>query len=408
MLCVTGIFSISASMYKSGFILSVMLVFSCAIKAQEKQIALRQLAEERLAERGELIIRFVKPGNLKLDYLTTFLSIDGVKHDTVTAYVNEIGFRMFLAEDIPYELLQPPSMKEKVLHPYRDGANWHNRYPAYADYLALMDSFAQVYPGLCRLVEIGKSVQGRKLLVMKITRNPDIREREPVVLLTSSIHGDEALGFSLMLRLIEELLGKYEVDGPIRRLVDSAEIWINPLANPDGTYFLSENSVTGATRFNARNTDLNRDFPDLQDAEWQDREREPETTAMMDFMNDLQLVLAANIHGGAEVVNYPWDTWSRLHADDAWYHDISRTYADTVHGNGPLGYMTDLDNGVTNGYAWYPVYGGRQDFTNYFLHAREVTLELPWIKCLRKPAWTTTGIIIKKVFCNISDRSLPV
>ncbi len=367
-------------MFKAEFFLSVLFVCSCILKAQERQIDLHQLAEKRLAERGELIILFVKPANMKLDYLTTFLSIDGVKHDTVTAYANEIGFRQFLAEDIPYELLQPPSTKEGVLQPYRDGANWHDRYPAYPDYLALMDSFARIYPGLCRVVDIGKSVQGRKLLVMKITRNPEIREMEPVVLLASTIHGDEVLGFSLMLRLIEELLDQYEVDGSVRRLVDSVEIWINPLANPDGTYFRSDNSVIGATRFNARQTDLNRDFPDLQDAEWQSRPREPETTAMMSFMEGLHLVLAANIHGGSEVVNYPWDTWSRLHADDDWYHNISRTFADTVHSNSPLGYMTYLDNGITNGYAWYPVYGGRQDYTNYYLHAREVTLELSWDK----------------------------
>jgi len=363
-------------MYKSGIFLSVMLVCSCTVKAQEKQIALHQLAETRLAERGELIIRFVKPANLKLDYLTRFLSIDAVKQDTVTAYANQKGFSQFLTENIPYELLLPPSIKEGVLHPYRDAVNWHKQYPAYPDYLALMDSFARIYPGFCRLVEIGKSVGDRKLLVMKITRNPGIHEREPVVLLASTIHGDEVLGFSLMLRLIEELLGRYEVDENIRRLVDNVEIWINPLANPDGTYFLSDNSVTGATRFNARQTDLNRDYPDLQDAEWQDRLREPETTAMMSFMKDLHLVLAANIHGGAEVVNYPWDTWSRLHADDIWYQNISKAYADTVQSYGPSGYMTDMDNGITNGNAWYPIYGGRQDYTNYFLQAREITLEL--------------------------------
>jgi hypothetical protein len=96
----------------------------------------------------------------------------------------------------------------------------------------------------------------------------------------------------------------------------------------------------------------------------------------MSFMKDLQVVLAANFHGGAEVVNFPWDTWGRAHADDAWYRYISHAYVDTVHVYGPLGYMTDLDNGISNGYAWYPLYGGRQDYANYFLHAREVTIEL--------------------------------
>lgn len=38
--------------------------------------------------------------------------------------------------------------------------------------------------------------------------------------------------------------------------------------------------------------------------------------------------------------------------------------------------MSDLDNGVTNGYAWYAVAGGRQDYMTYFMHGREVTIEL--------------------------------
>jgi hypothetical protein len=38
--------------------------------------------------------------------------------------------------------------------------------------------------------------------------------------------------------------------------------------------------------------------------------------------------------------------------------------------------MTFLDNGVTDGYQWYPVSGGRQDFITYELQGREVTIEI--------------------------------
>jgi hypothetical protein len=38
--------------------------------------------------------------------------------------------------------------------------------------------------------------------------------------------------------------------------------------------------------------------------------------------------------------------------------------------------MDFLDNGVTNGYDWYPIYGGRQDYVTYSLYGREVTVEL--------------------------------
>jgi hypothetical protein len=38
--------------------------------------------------------------------------------------------------------------------------------------------------------------------------------------------------------------------------------------------------------------------------------------------------------------------------------------------------MNALDNGVTNGFDWYRVFGGRQDYVTYSLQGREVTIEL--------------------------------
>ena len=51
-----------------------------------------------------------------------------------------------------------------------------------------------------------------------------------------------------------------------------------------------------------------------------------------------------------------------------------------VHVYSPAGYLNDLDNGVTNGYAWYAVYGGRQDYMTYSRQGREVTIELDYTK----------------------------
>ena len=52
---------------------------------------------------------------------------------------------------------------------------------------------------------------------------------------------------------------------------------------------------------------------------------------MMKFMREHKFALSANFHSGAEVVNYPWDRWWWLHADNDWFYNISRKYADTVH-----------------------------------------------------------------------------
>jgi hypothetical protein len=376
---------------------------------QDVKAAGEDLAERLLKQRNEVIIRFVMPGVTGIAFFTDFLSIDKVQQDTVTAYANEAGFRQFLTTGLPYEVLQPPSLPAQELVKRHVSADWHERYPRYDEYLSLMEGFATDHPGLCKLVQFGTSVQGRKLCVIKITDNPEVREDEPVFLYSSTMHGDEVTGYVLMLRLIEELLVNYETDTAISRLVDNVEIWINPLANPDGTYHDSDTSVAGATRFNANATDLNRDFPDVRESDYTTTGRQPETIAMMKLMEGMPLVLAANFHGGIEVVNYPWDTWSRWHADDTWYRQVSRKYADVAQDHGPAGYMDDLDNGITNGYTWYVAYGTRQDYSNYFLHAREVTIELSTEKMpvesslgvywnanrqslIRFIRWTLTGI----------------
>ena len=66
----------------------------------------------------------------------------------------------------------------------------------------------------------------------------------------------------------------------------------------------------------------------------------------------------------------------RLAADNDWWVERSRAWADTAQVFSPDGYMTFLDDGITNGFEWFEVRGGRQDYMNYFQRCREVTVEL--------------------------------
>jgi hypothetical protein len=346
------------------------------VQAQHGGLKTTEAARNLLSVRGEVIVRFVKPDNMDISRLASGMSIDQFRNDTITAYLNEADYSEFLKLGISYEIVSPPSMNSRLLTlKAKESADWRTQYPAYHDYVDLMNRFASQYPQLCRLVEFGLSAEGRKLLALKITDFPDMYEKEPVVFYSSTMHGDEPLGFVLLLRLIDYLCSNYPNDNYVKELVNRTEIWINPLANPDGTYFVSDSSIMGATRFNRKGIDLNRDFPDIRN-NWEVVTRQPETMAMMQFMEEIRPALSANLHGGAEVVNYPWDTWSFTHPDDTWFRFISRSFADTVHIYGPEGYMTFLDNGITNGNEWYSVYGGRQDYINYILSGREVTLEL--------------------------------
>ena len=257
------------------------------------------------------------------------------------------------------------------------------KYPTYARYDSMMHSIAAAHPEICAIDTFGTSIGGRLLLALKISDNVHETEDEPAVLITSTMHGDELVGMVLSLRLADFILSSYGSDAEINHVVDDLELWINPLSNPDGTYANDrDTSMALSVRYNLNGRDLNRNFPDPGAGDPDDTTGvQPENRHMMQFMHRHAFNLSANIHSGTEVVNYPWDHKFTLHPDDNWYRLISHEYADLAHDVDPT-YMMGFDNGITNGAEWYVITGGRQDYVNYYLRGREVTLELSTVKKL--------------------------
>ncbi|MEI7980923.1 MAG: M14 family zinc carboxypeptidase [Bacteroidota bacterium] len=336
--------------------------------------------------KNERYFRFLIREKKEIGKLTKIISIDNVKGDTVWAYANRKQFGEFFTLGYDYKILPNPG---DLIHPrmldkvnLKDRTTW-DFYPTYTAYLSLMSQFQANYPTLCKIDTVGVTPEGRLLLAAKISDNVTTDEGEPEFLYTSSIHGDETTGYVLMLHLMDYLLLNYGVDSRVTSMLNNTEIWINPLANPDGTYAGGNNTVNGATRGNSNGVDMNRNYPDPEDGPHPDGEAwQVETQAFMNFAGLHHFVMSANFHGGEEVFNYAWDTWPRLHPDNNWWVFVGRQYCDTVHIHSGGGYMSGFNNGITNGYAWYEVNGGRQDYMNYFRHCREVTIELSNTKLL--------------------------
>lgn len=331
-----------------------------------------------MKERNEFYFEF-ECDTQRLAELSSLISIDKVDGNTVVAYANNQEYQKILILGVETKLLMPPSMLED--HDMydsntRDGYEW-DEYPTYEAYESMMNAYAELYPEKCSLIELGVLESGRKLLVVRINNG---EHNKPKVLLTSTIHGDETTGFVLMLRLIDELLtsdGFPEVDN----VINNIDLFICPNANPDGTYHSGNHTVSGSTRSNAFGVDMNRNYPDCVDGEHPDgNDYALETELFMSFAKDYQFTMSANYHGGAEVVNYPWDNSKNRHVDDEWWQMISRQYADLAHAEN-RDYMTDRNNGVTNGADWYVINGGRQDYMNYYEQCREVTVECSSTKC---------------------------
>lgn len=331
----------------------------------------------RIKHLGQASVVIDYPGRDSANVIGRIVSIDRYRDGKLYLVINDLTYNDFIKAGVPFAMTgleerKPPESAKGIAEAYE----WQS-YPTYSQYDSIMRSFALDYPEICILDTIGTSINGRLILVLKISDNAGIEEEnEPKVFYSSTIHGDELAGFVLMMRLASFLLESYGVDEHTTALVNNLQIYINPLSNPDGTYGLG-NTITNPVRHNANGIDLNRNFPDpgLPGMVIQ-----KENADMIAFMRKHRFHLSANFHSGAEVVNYPWDRWSRIHADDSWFYSLGRSYADTVHKYAGLYYFRDFDNGVVRGSEWYMINGGRQDFVTWELQGREVTIELHNIK----------------------------
>lgn len=280
-------------------------------------------------------------------------------------------------------------------------ATW-DAYPTYNAYLEMLSYFATSYPDICAIDTILQNTPGGRVIPVIHINNGD-GVPKPSVLLSSTIHGDEIAGYYLMLRLTNHILSTND-DPRIGQILENIDLWICPLENPDGTYYSSNNTLGFSpisTRGNANHVDLNRNYPYITGTAKADCE--PETQAFIQFFNRQQFVLSTSTHGGAEVMNYPWDAYSSgqvTHPDAVWWEKIGCRFVETCRTVRP-NFMTSVSpSGVTAGGDWYVVMGSRQDYVTYFEHAREYTIEISDTKALPSALLNNWWNITKDAFLD--------
>ena len=135
-------------------------------------------------------------------------------------------------------------------------------YHNYAETLTELQKTAANFPALAQLSSVGNSFQGRALNMIKISDNVATDENEPEVLFTCNQHAREHLTTEMCIHIFQRLTTGYATDAAIKRLVDSAEIYLIPSVNPDG----SEYDISGGTFHSWRKnrqgngTDTNRNW----------------------------------------------------------------------------------------------------------------------------------------------------
>ncbi len=236
-------------------------------------------------------------------------------------------------------------------------------YPSHSEIGALFSDLEAQYPDLVRAYTFGNSVDGRELWGLVISDHPDSNEAEPEVRLASGIHGDETVQMVNLLNLAHELVTSYGQPGAERidAIVDGTELHVQPLFNPDG--------YVRGIRYNANWVDLNRNFPEPAGTHGA---QEPEVDAFVQYGLSKHFVISLMGHGGALVVNYPWDyTYTRA-PDDAAIIELSLEYSTR---NLPM-YNGAFSQGITNGADWYVITGSLQDWSYDQTDCIDLTLEV--------------------------------
>jgi hypothetical protein len=128
---------------------------------------------------------------------------------------------------------------------YEIESNMHRRAPLVAELDSFYYTYAEMvdtlsawqirYPELAHIEVIGTTQQEqRNIYAIKISDSVGVDQDEPVVLLDGTHHACEIMGMEICMAFADTLLNSYGIDGIFTRIVDSAEIWIVPLINPDG------------------------------------------------------------------------------------------------------------------------------------------------------------------------------
>ncbi|XP_008631108.1 PREDICTED: carboxypeptidase M [Corvus brachyrhynchos] len=235
-------------------------------------------------------------------------------------------------------------------------------------------------------------LKGRDLWVLVLGKFPTHHKIGiPEFKYVANMHGDETVGREILLHLIDFLVNSYGRDPVITRLLNNTRIHIMPTMNPDGFEATKvPDCYYTRGRYNRNGEDLNRNFPDA--FENNSASIQPETQAVMDWIKNETFVLSANLHGGALVASYTFDNgnpvtgslkgYSRSPDDDVFIH-LAKTYssnhASMYKGTGCDNRQTFPD-GITNGYSWYQLEGGMQDYNYVWGQCFEITLELSCCK----------------------------
>ena len=214
-------------------------------------------------------------------------------------------------------------------------------------------NLARQYPRLTKLVVLGRTIQGREIIALKVShRARKVRDgKRPAVLYTSTQHAREWISPEVNRRLLNYFIDRYRAGNKkIRKLLRRNEYWFVLVANPDGYQYTFASEDTRLWRKNLRDNngngtteigdgvDPNRNYPEHWNYDEEgsssitssDTYRGPapvseaETRAILRLYDRVDFAFHVNWHSAGQWLLYPegWQIGTPT-ADDPIYFALS-------------------------------------------------------------------------------------
>lgn len=242
-------------------------------------------------------------------------------------------------------------------------------YPTYSEFITKMNTIASSYSSIAKLYNLGKTYEGRDVLVLKISDNVDTDENEPSVFVMGLLHADEWPGLVVPLTFADTLTKMYGSDTHITNLVNSREFWIIPCSNPDG-YVYSHDGGNSTWRRDRQvpAVESNRNWGGSCDGEiageWGGKAvfsttqetfcgyapfQDSAIKHISNFLKTIDVNVLASYHIYSRTVLWPWGYKSDGTPDNTLMTQIGGQLASTIGGYSGQQIYTYVGAGVTGG-----------------------------------------------------------
>ena len=292
----------------------------------------------------------------------------------------------------------------------RDIAGYHT----YAQMVAELDSLQALYPGLMATSIIGSGWGAsyaaenlpayldfdHDIWAVKLSANVSQTEDEPAFYFVGDHHAREPLSTEVCLGIMNYLLQNYGTDPVVTQIMNTSEVWVIPLINPDGhKIVVSQTDVWWRKNIRDNNdnqafdhenmgsgldgVDLNRNYgyywgyasatDNILAATYHGPGpfSEPEVQAFRDFLLSKRFLAGIGYHTYGELVLFPYGFVSNIQAPD---HAELQALANEIAGLLPSLY----EGNYTPGPSWglYPASGSLDDWAYGVTGAFAYTIEM--------------------------------